>query len=106
MLGMKLLRVAAVCSSLALLFGCVWFTQKQANPTMMPSSKLLVLPPSNPSSPQAVMPGSKSIAPLLTPSQSSNRTPMIMPGSKSFTGGTTINSEALLKTGRQQSEKP
>lgn len=103
---MKLLRVVSVCSSLALLFGCVWFTQKQANLTMMPSSKLLVLPQSNPPPPRAVMPGSKSIAPLLTPTQSSNRTPMIMPGSKSFTGGSTISSEALLKTGRQQSAKP
>jgi len=103
---MKLLRVAAVCSSLALLFGCVWFTQKQSNPTVMPSSKLLVFKQLNPAPPKAVMPGSKSIAPLLTPSPSPNRPPMIMPGSKSFTGGTTISSDALLKTGRQQSAKP
>lgn len=93
--GMKLLRVAAVCSSLALLFGCVWFTQKQSNPTMMPSSKLLVLPQSTPPPPRAVMPGSKSIAPLLTPSQTPNTRQMIMPGSKSYTGGTTISSGAL-----------
>lgn len=91
--GMKLLRAAALCSSLTLLFGCVWFTQKQANPTMMPSSKLLVLPSQTPS--KSVMPGSKSIAPLLTPSQTPNTRQMIMPGSKSYTGGTTISSGAL-----------
>ncbi len=62
---------------------------------MMPSSKLLVLPKPNQTTPQAVMPGSKSIAPLLTPSQSANTPRMIMPGSKSYTGGTTISSGAL-----------
>jgi hypothetical protein len=92
---MRFLRAAAVCSSLALLFSCVWFTQKQANPTMMPSSKLLVLPKPNQTTQQAVMPGSKSIAPLLTPSQSANTPRMMMPGSKSYTGGTTISSGAL-----------
>jgi len=76
----SLLRVGALVSSLTLLFGCVWFTQMQANPTMMPSSKLLVLPS------QAVMPGSKSGT-------------LIMPGSKSYTGGTTIGAGAL-QTGK------
>lgn len=85
MLPMKsLLRVGALGSSLTLLFGCVWFTQKQANPTMMPSSKLLVLPSQTPSKP--VMSGSKSGT-------------LIMPGSKSYTGGTTISSGAL-QTGK------
>lgn len=85
MLPMKsLLRVGALGSSLTLLFGCVWFTQKQANPTMMPSSKLLVLPSQTPS--KSVMPGSKSGT-------------LIMPGSKSYTGGTTISS-GTLQTGK------
>ncbi|MEZ5387377.1 MAG: autotransporter-associated beta strand repeat-containing protein [Prosthecobacter sp.] len=80
---MKLLRVVAIGSSLALLFGCVWFTQKQANPTMMPSSKLLVLP------------------------QETAKGTLIMPGSKSYTGATTISAEALrMQTGKQQSAKP
>jgi len=100
---MRILRAAAVCSSLSLLFGCVWFTQKQANPVMMPSSKLLVLPAQNQSTPQAVMPGSKSIAPLLTPSQNPNKPQMIMPGSKSYNGGTTISADVLkMQTGRPQ----
>lgn len=75
--GMRLLRVGAIGSSLALLFGCVWFTQKQANPTMMPSSKLLVLP------------------------QEATRGTLIMPGSKSFTGGT-ISADAM----KMQPDKP
>lgn len=82
MLGMKLLRLAAICSSLGLLFGCVWLTQKQANPTMMPSSKLLVLPAQNPNTPPTVFPGSKSGT-------------LIMPGSKSWTGGATVSRDAL-----------
>lgn len=77
---MEILRITAICSSLTLLFSCVWFTQKQANPTMMPSSKLLVLPSQTPS--KSVLPGSKSGT-------------LIMPGSKSFTGGTTISAGAL-----------
>jgi autotransporter-associated beta strand protein len=76
----SLLRVGGLGSSLSLLFSCVWFTQKQANPTMMPSSKLLVLPSQAPS--KSVMPGSKSGT-------------LIMPDSKSYTGGTTISSGAL-----------
>ena len=60
---------------------------------MMPSSKLLVLPNNDPSKPPAIMPGSKSGK-------------LIMPGSKSFTGGATVSSEALLQTGRQHSAKP
>lgn len=79
---MRLLRVAAVMSSLVLLFSCVWFTQKQANPTMMPSSKLLVLPPKYPNTPPAVFPGAKSST-------------LIMPGSKSWTGGITVRADAL-----------
>ena len=87
--GMKLLRLAAICSSLALLIGCVWYTQKQANPTMMPSSKLLVLPPQNPQTPPPVFPGSKSGT-------------LIMPCGKSWTGGTTVGSGAL----QVQTSKP
>lgn len=74
----SLLRVAAVLSSLSLLLGCVWFTQKQANPTMMPSSKLLVLP------------------------RETAKGTLIMPGSKSWTGGTTVSAGAL----RSQPPKP
>ncbi len=82
----SLLRVGAVGSSLTLLFGCVWFTQKQANPTMMPSSKLLVLPSPTPS--KSVMPGSKTGTLIMHGSKSYT-------GSKSNTGGTTINAGAL-----------
>jgi hypothetical protein len=96
----SLLRVAAVLSSLSLLLSCAWFAQQKANSTMMPSSKLLVLPAQNQNSPQAIMPGSKSIAPLLRPSQSANTPRMMMPGSKSYTGGTTISS------GAPQTNKP
>jgi hypothetical protein len=62
----SIIRIAAVISSLALLIGCVWFAQKQAAPSMMPSSKSGPLPAK-----------------------------MIMSGSKSYTGGTTISSGAL-----------
>lgn len=86
----SLLRIAAVCSSLTLFIGCVWFTHKQANPTMMPSSKLLVLPSQTPS--KSVMPGSKSGT-------------LMMPGSKSYTGGTTISSGALQTSKPQTSVK-
>lgn len=82
----SLLRAAVVCSSLTLFIGCVWFAHKQANPPIMPSSKLLVLPQPNQTTPQAVMPGSKSGT-------------LIMSGSKSYTGGTTISSGAL-QTGK------
>ena len=89
-----LLRAAAVCSSFTLLVGCVWFAHKQANPTMMPSSKLLVLPKQNQATPQAVMPGSKSGT-------------LIISGSKSFTGATTISAGALqMQTDKQQAAKP
>lgn len=83
---MNALRLAAICSSLGLLFGCVWFTQKQSNPTIMPSSKVLVLPNADPGKPPAIMPGSKSGT-------------LIMSGSKSFTGPA-INAQGL-QTGPQ-----
>lgn len=38
--GMKTIRFLAICSSLGLLFSYVWFTQRQGEPTLMPSSKL------------------------------------------------------------------
>lgn len=66
----SLLRAAAIVSSLGLLLGCAWFAQKQAAPSMMPSSKSGPLPPK-----------------------------MIMSGSKSALGGTTISSGAL-QTGK------
>ena len=95
MLPMKsILRAAAVVSSIGLLLGCVWFTQKQANPTVMPGSKSGTL----------IMPGSKSFTsgttvsanalklqtgkPAPDPMQSSKSGPMpakmIMSGSKSL----------------------
>lgn len=90
----SLLRAAAVCSSLTLLVGCVWLAHKQANPPMMPSSKLLVLPKPNQTTPQAVMPGSKSGT-------------LIISGSKSYTGATTITAGALQRqTDKQQTAKP
>jgi hypothetical protein len=89
---MKALRLAAICSSLGLLFGCVWFTQKRANPTLMPSSKVLVLPNTDPSKPPAMMPGSKSGM-------------LIMPGSKSFTGPT-FNAQSLQTSPQPQPAKP
>jgi hypothetical protein len=89
---MKALRLAAICSSLGLLFSCVWFTQKQSNPTIMPSSKVLVLPNADPGKPPAIMPGSKSGA-------------LIMPGSKSFTGPT-INAQSLQISPAPQPPKP
>ena len=83
----SILRASVLLSSLALLIGCVWFAQKQANPV--------------------VMPGSKSGTLIIPTQQSPSKT--IMPGSKSFTGGTTISSEALkLQTGQTppQAMKP
>lgn len=90
----SLLRAAAVMSSLVLLFGCVWFTQKQANLTMMPSSKLLVLPAPDQGKSPTVMSGSKSGT-------------LIMSGSKSFTGATTVSGGVLqVQTDKQQAVKP
>jgi hypothetical protein len=89
---MKALRLAAICSSLGLLFGCVWFTQKQSNPTMMPSSKVLVLPNTDRGKSPAIMPGSKSGT-------------LIMPGSKSFTGPT-IHAQSLQTSPSPQPPKP
>jgi hypothetical protein len=86
------LRLAAICSSLGLLIGCVWFAQKQANPTRMPSSKLRVLPAPNASVATAMIPGSKSGT-------------LIMSGSKSFTGPT-INAKALQSSPSPQPAKP
>jgi len=90
---MKVLRIAAICSSLGLLFSCVWFTQKQSNPSIMPSSKVLVLPHNDPGKPPAIMPGSKSGV-------------LVMPGSKSFTGGAAVSSQLLQTNPSQQPAKP
>ena len=89
---MKALRLAAICSSLGLLFSCVWFTQKQSNPTIMPSSKVLVLPNADPRNPPAIMPGSKSGT-------------LIMSGSKSF-AGPAINAQSLQISPAPQPTKP
>jgi hypothetical protein len=89
---MKALRLAAICSSLGLLFSCVWFTQKQSNPTIMPSSKVLVLPNADPGKPPAIVPGSKSGT-------------LIMSGSKSFSGPA-INAQSLQISPAPQPPKP
>lgn len=92
----SLLRVTVVCSFLVLLFSCVWFTQKQAKRTMMPSSKSidqLLNPGPNKPDPQTVMPGSKSGT-------------LIMPGSKSWTGGTSVSAGALQSQPPQPQTPP
>ena len=86
------LRIAAICSSLGLLIGCVWFAQKQANPTMVPNSELRVLPAPNASAATAMVTSSKSGT-------------LIMSGSKSFTGPT-INAKELQSSPSPQLAKP
>ena len=88
----SILRASTILTSISLLIGCVWFTHRQANPVILPSSKSishLIPPPDSQKASQTVMPGSKSGA-------------LIMPGSKSFTGATTISADAL----KLQSGKP
>jgi hypothetical protein len=87
----SILRASVLLSSLALLIICVWFTHRQANPVILPSSKSishLIPPPDSQKASQTVMPGSKSGT-------------LIMPGSKSFTSATTVSANALkLQTGK------
>jgi autotransporter-associated beta strand protein len=80
----SILRASVLLSSLALLIGCVWFAQKQANPV--------------------VMPGSKSGTLIIPTQQSPSKT--IMPGSKSFTGATTVSGGTLQVQTSKPAAKP
>jgi autotransporter-associated beta strand protein len=88
-----LLRVAAVMSSLTLLFGCAWFAQKRSTRSMMPGSKSIDTLIDPAVSPSAIMPGSKSGT-------------LIMSGSKSFTGSTTVSGGVLQVQTSKPAAKP